>query len=96
MEYFFVYILKCKDNSYYIGHTDNIELRISQHKLGKMSGYTASRLPIECVFVQTFHSRAEALDAEFKIKKWTRVKKEALIKGDWNEISKLSKKKFNV
>lgn len=56
MSYFFVYIIKCYDNSYYTGHTDNIEQRISEH-FNKKSTYTASRFPIEVVFVQQFNSR---------------------------------------
>ena len=78
---FYVYILKCGDNSYYIGHTDNIEKRILEHKFGKYSGYTSSRLSIKMVFMQTFASRYEALIAERQMKKWTRVKKELLISG---------------
>ena len=95
MEYFFVYILKCSDGSYYTGHSDNIEKRISEHNQGLINCYTSTRLPVECVFIQTCASRIEALEAEHKIKKWSRKKKEALIKKDWNELSILSKKKFN-
>ncbi len=94
MEYFFVYILKCNDGSYYTGHTDNIEKRIYEHNKGITYCYTLSRLPVECIFVQTFTSRIEAIEAEQKIKKWSRKKKEALINQDWNELSKLAKKKF--
>lgn len=92
MQYFYVYILKCSDNSYYTGHTDNIEKRISEHKIGKISGYTSSRLPVEVVFVQKFASRYEALSAEHQIKRWSRNKKEALIRGDWKKLKELSKK----
>ena len=74
---FYVYILKCSDGSYYIGHTENIEQRISEHKLGKYSGYTSSRLPVKVVFMQEFGTRYEALCAERKMKKWTRLKKES-------------------
>ena len=52
---FYVYILKCDDNSYYIGHTDNIEKRISEHKFEKYSGYTSSRLPIKMVLCKPLH-----------------------------------------
>jgi predicted GIY-YIG superfamily endonuclease len=90
---FFVYILLCSDNSYYVGHTDNIEQRISQHKLKACSGYTATRLPVTVVFVQDFGSRDEALIAERQIKGWSRKKKEALIKSDWATIIKLSNTK---
>ena len=94
MEYFYLYILRCKDNSYYIGHTDNLDKRIAEHKAKKYAGYTASRLPIELVYAETFSMRTEAMEAEYKIKKWSRNKKEALIKLNWDKIKELAKKKF--
>jgi len=51
---FYVYILQCSDGSYYVGHTENIELRLSEHKNKKYSGYTSTRLPINLVFHQPF------------------------------------------
>ena len=95
MEYFFVYILRCSDGSYYVGHTDDIEKRISMHRSGVGSSYTSSRLPMEPVFVQQFASRDQAIEMERKIKGWTRSKKEALINGDWDRIALLAKKKFD-
>ena len=91
MNDFFVYILRCSDGSYYIGHTDNIEERISAHKTGYFGGYTKNRLPIEVVFVQSFGTRDEAFTAERQMKGWSRAKKEAVIRGDWNRITKLAK-----
>jgi predicted GIY-YIG superfamily endonuclease len=90
---FFVYILKCNDDSYYVGHTDDIERRVSQHQLKECSGYTATRLPVKVVFVHDFGSRDEALVAERQIKGWSRKKKEALIKEDWATIVALSNAK---
>ena len=90
MKYFYVYILKCKDGSYYTGHTDNIEKRMSEHKLGKCAGYTSTRLPVKLVFLQTFESRDQAIASEVKIKKWSRKKKEALIIKDWEKLKKLA------
>jgi predicted GIY-YIG superfamily endonuclease len=95
MNDFYVYILKCNDNSYYVGHTDNIEKRISEHTLNEDDCYTSTRLPIEVVFVQPFGTRDEALATERQIKKWSRQKKEALIEGNWSKVSTLAKKKFN-
>ncbi len=95
MSDFFTYILKCSDDSYYVGHTDNIEKRISEHHLSEYNGYTSHRLPIEIVFVQSFGTRDEAFHAERQIKKWNRRKKEALIKGNWADLSLSAKKKFN-
>ena len=91
---FWVYILRCSDDSYYTGHTDNLEKRIGIHKSGEITGYTLSRLPIKLVFSEEFSSREEALASERRIKGWSRKKKEALIKGNWEEISKLAKKKL--
>ncbi len=94
MEYFFVYILKCADGSYYVGHTDNIEKRIIEHKSGTHKGFTSRRLPVKLVFQQEFESRDAAFVAERKIKEWSRKKKEALIKRDFDLLSEFSKKKF--
>ncbi len=94
MSYFYVYILKCKDGSYYVGQTDDIEKRVSEYQAGRYSGYTSTRLPIEVVFVQPFASRREALFAEYQIKKWGKKKREALIVGSWDKVRILSKKRF--
>lgn len=87
---FFVYILKCSDGSYYTGHTDNLEKRIAQHKAGALAGYTSTRLPIELVFHQEFATRDEAFVIERKIKRWTRRKKEALIKREFETLTRKS------
>lgn len=91
---FVVYLLKCADGSYYTGHTDNLEARIGQHQTGECGGYTSTRLPVELAWSQECPSREEALAAEVQIKGWTRAKKEALIRGDWDSISRLAKKDF--
>ena len=94
MSDFYVYILKCSDDSYYVGHTDNIDHRMAAHVSGAYQCYTTSRLPVSLVFVQSFPSRIEALTAEHQIKKWSRKKKEALIRQDWEGLKALAKKKF--
>lgn len=90
MKPFYVYILKCSDGSYYTGHTDLIEKRISEYMSGTVSGYTASRLPVQVIYVETFGSRYEALAAERQVKGWSRKKKEALISQDWKKLVHLS------
>jgi predicted GIY-YIG superfamily endonuclease len=91
---FYVYILRCNDCSYYIGHTDDLEKRLAEHNTGNYGSYTAKRLPVELVFMQEFATRDEAFAVEHKIKKWTRMKKEALIRSHWEQLKALSKKKF--
>ena len=95
MNDFYVYILKCNDRSYYIGHTDNIEKRISEHELNAYECYTSNRLPVSLVYIQAFGTRGEALDSERQIKRWNRKKKEALIEQNWSKISLLAKKIFD-
>jgi predicted GIY-YIG superfamily endonuclease len=90
---FWVYILKCSDGSYYTGHTDHLEKRIAEHKSGYLEGYTSTRRPVELIFSQEFPSRVEALSSEQQIKGWSRKKKEAMVGGDWKEVSRLSKSK---
>ncbi len=91
MNNFFVYILKCADGSYYTGSTDNLEKRLDEHFLGQCN-YTASRLPINLVFNETFISRTQAFSVERQIKGWSRKKKEALIDRDFDSLVKHSKR----
>lgn len=87
---FWVYILQCSDGSYYTGHTDDLELRIAKHQSGEIEGYTSSRLPLKLCFAEEFATREEALACERQIKGWNRKKKEALIRRDWTEVSRLA------
>ena len=89
---FWVYILHCADGSYYTGHTDSLEKRIGEHTTGAIDGcYTFKRRPVELVFSQEFKTREEALSSEQQIKGWSRKKKEAMMRGDWAEVSRLAR-----
>ena len=89
---FWVYILRCSDGSYYTGHTEDLETRIAQHVSGAIREcYTFKRRPLELVFSQECPSREEALASERQIKGWSRRKKEAMIRGDWTEVSNLAR-----
>ena len=89
---FWVYILRCADNSYYTGHTDNLEERIAKHKTGEIEGYTSTRLPVRLMFSEQFPTREQALTCERQIKGWGRKKNEALMRGDWAEVSRLARR----
>ena len=91
MTSFHLYILRCSDESYYTGHTDDLEARLAAHQHGTFGGYTAKRRPVELVYSCEFASRAEALEMERRIKGWSRRKKEALIEGDWDQLQRLSR-----
>jgi len=88
---FYVYVLRCIDYSYYVGHTDDIQRRIAQHDAGEIPGYTEGRKPVRLVFVQEFSNRDEALAAERQLKGWSRAKKEALILENWERVRLLAR-----
>jgi len=88
---FHVYMLKCADGSYYVGHTDNLEARIVQHESGDIPGYTSGRRPVRLVWCEEFDTRDDAFLRERQVKGWTRRKKEALIAGDWTRLVVLSR-----
>jgi putative endonuclease len=87
----FVYILLCRDSSYYVGCTSgSLEKRIAEHNAGTFDGYTAHRRPVILVFQQAFESIEDAISAERQIKGWRREKKEALIRGDYPALPLLA------
>jgi predicted GIY-YIG superfamily endonuclease len=87
---FYVYMLRCADDSYYIGQTDDLANRFAQHQSGGPRCYTTDRRPVTLVWSQEFSTREEALGAERQVKGWSRRKKEALIAGDWQSIRRLA------
>jgi len=86
-------MLQCADRSYYVGHTDELEKRVLQHERGECGGYPSTRRPVRLVFTQGFALREEALAAELQIKGWSRKKKEALVQGNWAEMSRLAQRR---
>lgn len=89
-----VYILRCIDGSYYTGLTKRpIGGRVDQHNTGEVEGYTHSRLPVELVFTETYERILDAIARERQIKRWTRCKKEALIRYDYESLPKLARRK---
>ncbi len=76
----FVYILKCADDSLYVGCTNDLERRIKQHNSSKQGAhYTKIRRPVALVHSETFSTLGEARSREAEIKTWPRKKKLDLI-----------------
>jgi LAO/AO transport system kinase len=90
---FVVYLLRCGDGSYYAGHTDDLDARMRQHEDGE-HGYTATRKPLTLAWAGEFETREGALAFEQRIKGWSRAKKEALMRGDWDEVQRLAKSRL--
>ncbi|OAZ05399.1 GIY-YIG nuclease family protein [Flavobacterium succinicans] len=91
MKFYYVYILCCKDDSLYVGITSDIDRRLMEHNAGKYpEAYTHSRRPVKLVFYQEFMDPNQAIEFEKKIKKWSRLKKQALIDGNFDRLQNLS------
>ena len=76
----FVYILKCVDNTLYTGITNDLEKRLQAHNDGTGAKYTRGRRPVEVVFKQEFYSKSDAMKEEMRIKKLNRSEKLILLK----------------
>jgi predicted GIY-YIG superfamily endonuclease len=87
---FYMYMLECSDHSIYTGHSDNLEARLSAHNDGRFRGYTYDRCPVRLLFHEPFATREEAFAAERQVKGWSREKKLALARRDWEVLKELS------
>ena len=85
----FVYILRCADDSLYVGEAGDLERRLAKHSDGSASSFTAKRRPVRLVFSEAHATRASALKREQQLKRWTRAKKDALIADDLELLKRL-------
>ena len=89
-----LYILKCADDSYYVGTSRvSLEQKVAEHDAGHYGGYTARRRPVILVFSQWFDRITDAIAAERQVKGWSRAKKEALMHGDFEGLKILSRRR---
>jgi type I site-specific restriction endonuclease len=89
----YMYILQCADGSFYTGSTNNLQRRIEEHKSGEGAKFTKEHFPIKLVYYESFERIDLAFKREKQVQGWSRVKKIALIKGDKEQLIKLSKNK---
>jgi putative endonuclease len=89
----FVYILRCADDSFYVGTTrDTLDQRLAQHDDGTFGGYTTSRRPVILVYSEHFERIEEAIASERRLKGWSHAKKQALIDGDMDALRTLARR----
>ncbi|MES2799191.1 MAG: GIY-YIG nuclease family protein [Bacteroidota bacterium] len=88
----YTYILKCVNESYYIGSTIDLERRMIEHWSGLGANHTKKYPPIELVYVEEYDRIDYAFYREKQIQGWSRKKKETLISGQTNHLKLLSKK----
>ena len=79
---YYIYVLLCKDGSYYIGSTNDIQKRFLDHLNGRGARYTKSHKPEKLIYQEKFFTKSEALKREAELKKWTKTQKSALINGN--------------
>ena len=89
-----MYILRCADGSYYVGSSRNVEGRFAQHASGHGAVYTSTRLPVELVFLHATDTVSEAYGLELRVHGWSRAKREALIRGDFDLLPGLSRSAY--
>ena len=79
MSQFFMYVLLCKDQTFYTGYTVDLEKRIATHNAGKGAKYTRVRTPVTLLYAKEFATKQEAMKAEAAFKKFSRQKKEIFL-----------------
>ena len=91
----FVYILERADGSYYVGshRGADVDVRVSEHNAGKYrDAYTFTRRPVKLAWSDWFTRFDEAVAFERRLKGWSRAKKEAFIRGDYDMLQVLAKR----
>ena len=76
----YVYLVKCIDESFYVGITGDLESRLERHNSGRGSKYTRLRKPVELLYVEEFENKSMAIKREKEIKKLSSSNKRSLIK----------------
>jgi len=87
---YYIYLLRCSDNSLYCGQTKDIKRRIEEHNsLDSKSKYTRVRRPVKLVYLEKYRTLSKVLKREFEIKRLTKEKKEKLIINLQNNLNHL-------
>ncbi len=93
MGQFFVYILRCSDDTLYVGHTTNVPDRVKVHNEGRGALWTQCRRPVGLVYQEQHPTEANAIAREHQVKRWTHAKKLALMNGDRAKLKSLAKRR---
>ena len=88
----YIYLLRCADNSLYVGETSDLQTRERHHNEGRGGRYTAKRRPVHIVYAEQVGSRPDAVRRERQLKRWSSQKKEMLVRGDLESLSGTSQR----
>ncbi len=90
---FHTYILRCADGTLYVGFTDDLDQRVARHNAGRGAAYTAARVPVRLVYSESFDNSDAARAREAQLKRWSCVKKEALVAGDFATVHECARRR---
>ncbi|HSE91163.1 MAG TPA: GIY-YIG nuclease family protein [Candidatus Binatia bacterium] len=90
---YYVYILRCADDSFYVGSAQDLDSRVKAHNDGQGAAYTFKHRPVQLVYSEAFESETAAVSRERQLKRWGHEKKAALIAGNLERLKRLSKRR---
>lgn len=88
---YYVYILRCADDTLYCGYTDDLERRLKTHNAGGGAKYTRSRLPVSLAYAERFADKSAAMKREWALKRLTRAQKLRLIADEESKARSATK-----
>lgn len=86
-----VYILECRDGTYYVGSTRDIDARLDEHQRGLGSSYTRRRLPVRLAWAEEFSNVGDAFAMEKRLQRWSHAKRQAVVEDRWDDLPALSR-----
>lgn len=86
-----VYILECRDGTFYVGSTRDLEARVQEHQDGKGAAYTRRRRPVRLAWAEEFSNVGDAFAMEKRLQGWSHAKRLAVIEGRWTDLPGLSR-----
>lgn len=89
----YVYILRCADDSFYAGSTQDLHSRVQTHNDGRGAAYTFKHRPVQLVYSEVFDSEVKAVRREGQLKHWSHGKKQGLVDGNIQRLTHLSKRR---
>ena len=85
-----LYVLKCRDNTWYTGITTDLARRVWEHNAGRASRYTRARLPVTVIYLERCSGLSSALKKEYDIKRLSRKEKAEYINAQCRTINSKS------
>jgi putative endonuclease len=89
----YVYILRCADDSFYVGSAQDLDSRVKAHNDGRGAAHAFKHRPVQLVYSEAFESETAAVSRERQIKRWSHEKKQALVDGNLERLKSLSKRR---